>query len=85
MDYLEKNKELMQLLNSIKLDNGIKRERATKKFLEFYNPFVSRILYSYRNPYLKKEDIEDISSNILLGLLKETCSIDKNILGYLYV
>jgi RNA polymerase sigma factor (sigma-70 family) len=84
MVFLDKNEKLKGLLKRIKTQKGIIREIATKEFLDFYNPFMLGIFYSNFKKNINLEEMEDLSSEILMRLLDKKCEINENVLGYIY-
>jgi len=84
MIFSDKNEILKGLLKTIKTKKGIIRERAAKKFLDFYTPFVIGTFYRNINSNLRLEEIEDLSSEILIRLLNKKYEINENVLGYIH-
>ena len=78
------DEKLKGLLKKMQNGEGIERERATGEFLKFYYP----IMKGYFHGCFKinsKTEVEDLSQNILVRLLKNNIVIENNFRRYLYL
>jgi len=77
------NKKLSELLKIVKFGKGLEREKATKEFLIHYHHIIKGLFYGYFK-MISREDVEDLSQELLTRLLKKNININGNFRGYLF-